>query len=265
MNAEASAKKWKSVHTVLFIALLLLLAIVQIVSWPALYAWFATMLLIVLTMAVIGAGVNGLVRGILIDDRQALSLSRLQSVLWSVVVLGAYMTAVSVNVRAESGDPLAIGIPAELWTVLGISATSLIGSPLVRQPKKNREASKKEAGRTFEIARELNIGSAKTARREGQVVVQRKPADSSIGDLFRGEEVGNWASADIGKLQLFYFTIILVATYALSIGKLFATVDGGITELPALNESFLVLLGISHGSYLGYKAVPHSQTPGVDD
>jgi hypothetical protein len=231
-----------------------------------LWAWLMIMLLLALSMIIAGHGIRRLWRGLLIDERQQLSLSRLQLVLWTILILGGYLTAVLANLNNAAEDPLAVAIPPELWAALGISVTSLVGSPLIRKPKKDRTEDRQEFERTRMRAMAQGVPGADTAVSEGQIVEKLDPKDSSFGDMFRGEEVGNWASLDLGKLQLFYFTAILVLAYALALGALFA--DAGeqpITEFPVLNQSFVALLGISHAGYLSFKAVPHSGTPGGPD
>ena len=85
--------------------------------------------------------------------------------------------------------------------------------------------------------------------------------------MFLGEETGNGTQVDIGKVQMFYFTIIVVLAYAMSIGSMFYTVmttpNAYVEKLPVLADGIIALLGISHASYIAYKAAPHSkeQTP----
>jgi hypothetical protein len=45
-----------------------------------------------------GRGVTGLWRGAMIDDRNRISLSRLQLILWTMVTLGAFLTGVLTNI-----------------------------------------------------------------------------------------------------------------------------------------------------------------------
>ena len=72
-----------------------------------------------------------------------------------------------------------------------------------------------------------------------------------------GEETGNATKPDMGKIQMFYFTIILVITYALALIRTFK--DPSLpAALPAISASMIALLGISHAGYLANKAVPHS-------
>jgi hypothetical protein len=83
-------------------------------------------------------------------------------------------------------------------------------------------------------------------------------------DLFKGEEIGNAAHLDLGKIQMFYFTLILVLTYAVMLGAMFSHITqhtsptGMISGLPSLPDGMVALLGISNGGYLGNKVIPHT-------
>src|SRR3990172_7429033 len=83
----------------------------------------------------LGVAVHGNPLGILIDERNKMSLSRLQITVWTVIILSAVaaigLSRVQLNVR----DPLAIAIPEELLWVLGITATALVGTPLIHKLK----------------------------------------------------------------------------------------------------------------------------------
>lgn len=57
---------------------------------------------------------------------------------------------------------------------------------------------------------------------------------------------------------MFYFTRILVLAYAVSLGTLMLATTPTITALPALDDSAVALLGISHAGYLTNKAIPHT-------
>ena len=78
--------------------------------------------------------------------------------------------------------------------------------------------------------------------------------------MFRGEEQGNAGHLDLSKIQMFFFTIVLLVAYAASINALISADDIRIDALPDLDSSMVVLLSISHAGYLVNKAIPQSQT-----
>ncbi|MBI5649980.1 MAG: hypothetical protein HZC40_05950, partial [Chloroflexi bacterium] len=96
-------------------------------------------------------------------------------------------------------------------------------------------------------------------------VLQRnkEPAQASWLDLFRGDEVGNYVVVDMAKVQMFFFTLVVVFAYGVSIAALLR--DSAVlshplgVDLPAFSNSLNTLLGISHGAYLSVKAFDHTE------
>lgn len=249
---------WTTWHTVALVAIAAAVGVVGWYSTPSWRSggWILTMVLLAIFVLVAGHGVNGRLSGVLVDERNRMSLSRLQMILWTIVILAGYLVGALGNVRLKAADPLSIAIPGEIWAILGISTASLVGSPLLRSSKKTKPANTQEAAQTFNLLRDqgLDIGQLGV---QGQVVVAASPNQASFGDLFRGEETGNAAVLDVGKIQMFFFTLALVLAYAVGIGQLINTVPV-VTEFPELGQGMVTLLGISHAGYLVNKGVPHS-------
>jgi hypothetical protein len=212
--------------------------------YHALLSWAVELALMVAFIAAAARITTGRAVGALIDERNKISLSRFQMVVWTTVILSAYLTAALYNIGAGATSPLAIAVPEQLWIVMGISTTSLIGSPLVKGEKRRRNPEKR-----------LRTDSQESS---GLIVENRDPRDASWGDLFSGEEIKNRSTLDLSKIQMFFFTLVLVIAYAGAIGKMFHTAKPPIAELPSLHESMLALLGISHAGYLTHKALPLS-------
>jgi hypothetical protein len=59
---------------------------------------------------------------------------------------------------------------------------------------------------------------------------------------------------------MFYFTVILVFVYAVTIATLLAYANRRISDFPALDNSIVALLGISHAAYLTNKSGTHTNT-----
>lgn len=133
-------------------------------SWGLLPAW-----LIILACLFVAFGVIGLSRGmglsgILIDaGRNMMSLSRLQLVLWTCVILSAFLAtalgrigdyaynqagyecppptqASDGQAEPECAEPLGIQLSPVLWALMGISVTSAVASPLLKANKAQRTA-----------------------------------------------------------------------------------------------------------------------------
>jgi len=223
------------------------MAVVGLVTTSGLCDWLSILLLLVLLTGIISVGSTKRWLGLLIDERNEMSLSRFQMALWTLLILSAFLGMVMVNLYNHK-NPLeamsSIVIPPTLLVLMGISATSLVGAPLILSIKQNANQ-----------PLDTKLGPDEKA---------------SFTDMFLGDDKANGKCLDLGKLQMFYFTVILALAYAVSIGILFTNDGIGAAhpmQFPALNEQFLVLLGISHAGYLAYKAVPRggagaSSTPG---
>jgi hypothetical protein len=241
------------------------------------WGWLTVMVLILVFIVTAGQQIVGLWRGALIDNRNKTSLSRFQTVLWTVLVVSAFLVAALHNIRTKQTDPLKIDIPPELWILLGISLTSLVGSGLIKQEKAKSVPKPDSARLAFkargvEPAKIVAVGDQLVTAEDpskavqtgavlakGVLAVNETPDKSSWLDMFRSEEVGAMGLLDLGKIQMFYFTIIIVFSYGVALGSLFVNTPGNITAFPAISQSVIALLGISHAGYLANKTV--SRTP----
>lgn len=280
---------WKWPHTL--ITLVIAPVATFVAGWvlPPIGGWVAAALALTALVVVAGHGLAGLARGAFVDEQHYVSLSRLQTVMWTIVVSSAFVIAAIANLHTGQANPLDVALPGELWILLGISGTSLVGTPLIRSQKAKRAGntenfaatlkelgfavSKNDVKKEGKGGRDLRVDDAAEAkikagdadpgadptlppRSNGVVVIRARPEDSSWSDLFRGEDTGNAALLDLGKVQMLYFTLTIVGAYVVAIGRLFIDSNGAaITELPALSDGAVGLLGISHASYLANKAV----------
>jgi hypothetical protein len=293
---------------------------------PPLFTWIILLGLFSLLAVLVSRAYTGRWLGLIIDDRNKYSLSRLQMVLWTVIVLSAFLAAVLANVllqvmvyvdgavapprilyfpvgsrvvdaltqigivdpqftegqgylsspdvdlsqlnlsaslhdgehiyipRAgetlsqmiptsdnqtqgqttlEPTTPLSVEIPSEVWLLLGISTTSLVASPLIKSQKAN-------VIQTNEVR-----------------------SEAKLSDLFTGEEESNYLKLDLAKLQMLFFTIIVIGAYGVAVASLFnRSLQSAITSLPALDGGVVAMLGVSHAGYLTNKAIPK---PGSDE
>jgi hypothetical protein len=222
--------------------------------------WVTQMALLFLFAFVAGKGVTNVWRGLFIDERNKISLSRLQIVLWTVLLLSAYLVAAVFNLHKGQPDPLAVRLDATLWGLMGISTVSLVGSSLVKSVKKDQPTNGDEKDKTLNLLNAQGAGVS-GVRAEGQLLVNSLPDDARWTDLFRGEEVGNAANLDLGKVQMFFFTLIIWFAYAAALATMFKADGAGIDHFPDVSPGMLALLGISHAGYLANKAVPHTAQP----
>lgn len=164
--------------------------------------------------------------GILIDERGRYSLTHLQVVLWSLVLIS--LVAAIFLARAFGGLPpaewLNIEIPPEILILAGISGGSGIVSTAV---KSSRSAAIRLAA----------VFDAKARFSQVYMMEEGGMADQVI---------------DVAKFQNFFLTFIAVGAYvAMAAAALTATpLPAG---FPGFNESLLWLIGISHAAYVGDK------------
>lgn len=235
----------------------------------SIWAWLAAAALLLVFVVVAGRQIVGLWRGALVDQRNKVSLSQFQTLLWTVVVVSALLAAAFHNIRTAQADPLNIDVPPELWILLGISASSLVGSGLIKQQK--AETTPEPATARLALSKSADVAPDQITAvgnqliaaddrvlAKGVLAVNHEPGQSSWLDMFRAEEVGSIGRLDLGKVQMFYFTIIIVFAYSFALGALFVNTTGKIVGFPPLSQSVIVLLGISHAAYLTNKAVPRT-------
>lgn len=251
--------KWSFWHSFSLLLTVGLIVLIGFVMPSHSYFWTLVIigLILIISIMVIGHGITGIWKGVLINEENKVSLSRFQLACWTVVVLSAFLAAAFINIVRRAPDPLAIAIPENLWILLGISTTSLVGSPLIKSTKKTKPFKLKDFLNTltFKTLEKKGYGAEKISN-VGYMVVNINSKDSSWGDMFKGEEVGNAAQLDLSKIQMFYFTIIVVVSYIVAVCVQFAGATNRITELPGLTAGMVALLGISHGGFLVNKAVP---------
>jgi hypothetical protein len=207
--------------------------------------WVAYMALLFAFVSVVGHWITKRWLGYLIDERNKLGLGRFQLALWTVLILPAVAAAAISNVYAGAAHPLDLHIPQQIWFVLGISTTSLVAAPLLLTPKTQQPPTADQ------------LGLLGPPDNNGLIVANLTVNDASWSDLFMGEEVGNFAYVDMAKVQMFFFTLILVAIYGAALGNLFYG-RTAVTAFPDFDSSMAALLAISHAGYLANKAVPHT-------
>jgi len=151
------------------------------------------------------------------------STSKFQWLLWLVVILFAY--SVLWVLRARQGDYAASSqVPVNLLTVLGFSTG------------------------TAAAAKGITAGYIQSDRLAKPVAVK-----GAKGGLIQDDS----GVPDLAKLQMVGFTLIAVGIFLWTLGHQIASnpVD---TNLPNIDSSLLVLMGISQGGYLGKKLVTFS-------
>ena len=242
-------------------SLLLLLAMILAGRWldPA-TAWLLILALMGTMFLFLGSWICGQPFGILVSERNLMSLGRFQTVLWTWLLLSAYFAVVLLRIGVgldKIPDPLAVGVDKNLWALLGISTASLVGSPLLLEAKRRKETPESAVDTAAKVLKE-DAPEIK-ANSQGTLYSNPKPEDAALTDMFQGEEIGNTAYVDIAKLQMFFFTVIVAFSYGYALWHMFAQQKATeISQLPSPSPGMLGLLGISHAGYLGGKTVDYT-------
>lgn len=249
--------------------LLLLLTAAAVVScwmFTAHVAFLIVMVIIYLFMAVIGMVTLNRPLGFLISERNVISLSRVQLSAWTILVLAAFLVAALKRVLApEVEAPLDIAVDWKVWALLGISTASFIGSPMVLSKKKAKTPADGAVRRTepaiaafMQQPADLQNGVV-AANRQGTLFRYPDATYAVFYDIFEGDEIGNTLTVDISKVQMFFFTVIAVFSYAVAVYQMFYNgAPEDFASFPVPSEGLVWILGISHAGYLGTKAVDHT-------
>ena len=210
-----------------------------------------------LVMIILGVTITRTPLGILINERNLMSLSRFQMACWTIAVLGAYFTFAIARIKAQVPDPLSIQIDWHLWTLMGISITSLVGTPLILSTKMGKEpddAALEKASRLVEESKKLI-----QANREGTLYANTNIKDARFSDMFQGDEINNTAQIDLAKVQMFYFSVIAIVSFLVFVFRVISTANANLAELPLLPDGLIALVGISNAGYLTSKSIDHTK------
>lgn len=227
----------------------------------------------------LGKNLTGCWKGILIDRRNMISLSKLQMLIWTILIISGFITIAAYKMANPTiSNPLDIGVPETLWALMGISTAAFVGSPIIKGDQTKKEISP-------ESKKKLVLENGQDV--QGSAIVNQCPEDASFFDLFQGEQVGNFAGPDLGKIQMFIFTLITWGAYFLLLYQLINRFDHTDVEqfvqnqvlfsqttnttlqqlyqqkmtmfdLPDISGGLTGLLAISNAGYLTYKAIPRS-------
>jgi hypothetical protein len=211
-----------------------------------------------LILVVLGRGILGKPLGALINDQNVMSLSRLQLAVWTVVVGASYFTYAAVRIHVGATDPLNVEIDWHLWALMGISTTSFVGTSLIHDQKQDTDPEatvvEKTAGATGENKADVDYNS------QGLLYVNPSKEDARFTDIFQGDELGNTTHIDLGKVQMFFFTLISALVFLAVVYKSLRNPASGLASLPVLPEGLLAILGISHAGFLANQGINHTPT-----
>ena len=341
------------------------------------WCWGIAMVLIIFLLAAVGCFVHRRFSGVLINEYNCMSLSRLQVVLWSVLILAAITVVLLARVPVGTGDqeslalainpmanctaeeitgvngadeaagadeanggdeavsaddaagadkaastnktamadganevagaeetegadeatglpnPFCVQIDWRLLALMGISVTTAVGAVLGNIKKTERKPSPK-AKRNFvaklnlrrklknnedtdfdkELERLTPAGPAISddvrnkieheirlkadAQGDNTKYKNKIPEEARFSDIFHGDEIGDFDTLNITKVQNFFFTVVAVAIYAALLYTALPEYDAPVFIFPGIPEVLLAIIAISHAGYLGDKFLPHT-------
>jgi hypothetical protein len=102
MQGEPTAS-WTEWHDLFLALLVIAIGLVGLLAAPVfpVASWLLILLLLSAFTGGLGHGVTGLRHGLLIDSRNKMSLARLQTILWTLLVLSGYLTAGLYNIATR--------------------------------------------------------------------------------------------------------------------------------------------------------------------
>jgi hypothetical protein len=208
-------------------------------------------------MITVGVAVTGRFWGILINERNVMSLSRFQAVLWTVLVLADFATILLG--RAWKGMSLTSGgdlLRTDLLMLMGISLGSAVGTSIVHANKSGKPT---PATAVQDAQTNMNDRAGDFTAAQGVLYKNKSITDASAGDLFQGDELADAHMTDLSKVQMFFFTIVSAVVFLGTADAMFTNMTLGAVTVPQLPTTLIALMGISHGTYLGNKAVTRTQ------
>jgi hypothetical protein len=203
-------------------------------------------------LALVGYVARQSVFGVLLDERNRMSLSRAQLVGWTLVILGAY--AVTSTFLIGAGSFVLPQYSGNIWALLGIAFGSPTLSGLILSQKSQQTPTAAGVAATDADPSTTNIG----------VLAANVSTNGwSFMDLFTGEELANQNQIDIFRFQQFVITAALMITFVGALLGILWVIPSqpdwaawAKTTMPQLDQTFLGLLGVSHAGYLVAKAAP---------
>jgi len=195
-----------------------------------LLAWIVQYGILAAFLVMTGYNIKEVPLGAFIDSRNRVSLSNFQMLMWTLLIVSSYFSVLTYNASFyQSGYSFFdLEIPQELWWLLGISTTSLVGSPIILTDVEGSD-------------------------------LRDSATKAGWSDLWKGEKKNNQHYLDISRIQMFYFTLVVYFGYAFQVGILLYEAQTNpnpipIESLPTVPSGMLTILGISHAGYLGKKA-----------
>lgn len=179
-------------------------------------------------MLAIACGIGGLRKkscwyGIFLDANNKVSLSQFQTVIWTILVLS--LSAAVALVRFAAQATTFVQIPDQLLAAMGITYGSSVLAFAIKASKGSQGSNVRPSG------------------------------TGNLRQLWALDEGGQQDEAtDVSKFQNFLLSMTVCIVYIVKVISVFnLTQNAKELQLPIIEDSWLVLLGISYGTYLAGK------------
>ncbi|MCC6945243.1 MAG: hypothetical protein IT335_11740 [Thermomicrobiales bacterium] len=243
------------------------------------WAWVAAIVLVAIAGVTLGFEKRGRWDGLLIDEANRKSLSRLQAIVWGTIVVSGIATGLAINVARGCAEP-AEGVtppegacttppwdlhyPEQFLVLVMLSAAVVILAAVVNGANASRTLNAK-ANRSAQyagiLAAQPNGQSADLVddvvapfRFYGVIAGKDHVDHASWNDIAKGDVGANAAYLDVARVQFLIMTLLVAGAYAVFFLREVTDPTGGVT-FPAFDAGLNTLLGISAAAYLGVKSV----------
>ena len=225
-------------------------------DWYRFVAWAACLIGCLGLLVVAGSEVRGRVWGAFIDERNRYSLSRMQMLLWAVLILSSFYVVFIFNVLRDAPAPLELkDLDLNVFALMGLSITSFIAAPAALSRKATQSASSNELEQSGKsLVQSQALTGLPTAN--GRILVKENSKDARFADLIRGEDVATATVIDVARTQMLLITAICMVVYGTSVGRSLLLGNAHLQQLPKLGEALLLLILVSHTGYIAGKFVP---------
>ncbi|HET7433123.1 MAG TPA: hypothetical protein VFN10_00275 [Thermoanaerobaculia bacterium] len=177
---------------------------------------------------------------LLLTQLNTMSLSRAQTILWTILVVGSYICLSFAHMSI-------VQIPGSVLGLIAVSVGSSVAASVVMSNKTGKDADPAEIA-----ASQAKNGEGASA--SGTAFAWSDPHYASLADMLEGDELADAHTVDLAKVQMFFFTLAGAVVYA---GMVYNSLTSAkpVTTLPDLPQQLIILMGMSHTGYLGGKMV----------
>lgn len=243
------------------------------------WAWVAALVLIAIAGVTLGFEKRGCWDGLLIDETNRKSLSRLQAIIWGTIVVSGVAAGLAINVArgcaeppegvtpgegACTTNPWDLHYPEQFLVLVALSATVVVLAAAVNGANAARTLNAK-ANRSAQFAGILAtpldgqiadpVHDAVAPFRFYGVIAGKNHVDrSSWNDIAKGDVGAHAAYLDITRVQFLIVTLLVAGAYAVFFLRELTDPTGGVM-FPAFDAGLNTLLGISAAAYVSLKAI----------